>query len=290
MPTRVSINGAIFDEDAARVSVFDRGFLYGDGVFEVMRTYHGVPFAEAAHMERLARSALQVLIAMPLNESELAAEVRAVMRAACNEESYIRVMVTRGRGPMMLDPSVALSPTRVIIVAQLAPQPEGLYEDGVSVALVRASRPTDDTRAAGAKASNYLANLLALHEARERGAYEALIVGCDGSVIEGASSNVFLVKDGLLLTPPVSAGLLPGITRATVLEAARALGIGAREATMRQEDLYGADEVFITSTLREVVPVVTVDWRKVGSGHPGPTTKRLHDGFRRLVDREKTLG
>jgi branched-chain amino acid aminotransferase len=153
----------------------------------------------------------------------------------------------------------------------------------VAVCLLEASRPTDDARASGAKASNYLANLLALHEAKGKGAQEALMLGRSGQILEGASSNVFIVKDGKLRTPEPQPGILVGITRATVLEAAAHAGIEVEEAEVRPDDLYGADEAFITSSIREVMPVVVADGRTIGAGVPGPVTQRLHEGYRRLV-------
>jgi len=157
------------------------------------------------------------------------------------------------------------------------------YERGIAVTLLHASRPTDDERASGAKASNYLANLLAVHEAKQKGAQEALVLGRRGQILEGASSNLFIVTEGKVLTPEPQPGILVGITRASVLAAARAQGIEVAETTVRPEDLYGADEAFITSSIREVMPVVAADGRTIGSGAPGPVTKRLHEGYLRAV-------
>jgi branched-chain amino acid aminotransferase len=172
----------------------------------------------------------------------------------------------------------------VIIAAPLVPQPKAIYDEGVAVVCVRAPRPTDHGRAAGAKASNYLANLLAVHDARQRGGYEAILLGPGGEVLEGASSNVFVVANGQLRTPRLESAILAGITREGVLSAARAEGIPVEETALFPRDLYGADEVFITSTLREVVPVVRVDDHPIGSGGPGPVTKRLWAAFRRSID------
>ncbi len=281
MATRVSIDGVLHAEADAKVSVLDRGFLYGDSVFEVIRTYAGVPFALHAHLARLAESGSRVLIRMPVPIETLEREVLATLADAANAESYVRVVVTRGSGPLNYDPTTARDPLRVVIVAALAPQPDALYEDGVAVVSVRAARPTEQGRAAGAKASNYLANLLAVHEARQRGGYEAILLGPGGEVLEGASSNVFVVTSGRVRTPRVEAGILAGITRGVVLDVAAAAGIPVDETVLFPNDLYLADEVFITSTLREVVPVVLVDGRRVGKGRPGPATVRLSEAFRR---------
>jgi branched-chain amino acid aminotransferase len=280
---KVSIDGRVVDGDEARVSVFDRGFLYGDSVFEVFRTYGGVPFAQQEHLERLTRSAKRLMIPMPVSIETLSSEVRAALDAAGEGDWYIRVVVTRGTGPLTYDPTTATTPLRVIIVVPLSLPPAQYYERGVAVALLRASRPTDDERASGAKASNYLANLLAVHEAKQLGAQEALMLGRHGQILEGASSNIFIVKDGKLITPEPQPGILIGITRATVLAAASAEGIEVEEGEVHPQDLYDADEAFLTSSIREVMPVVSADGQKIGSGVPGPLTKRLHQAYRRVV-------
>jgi branched-chain amino acid aminotransferase len=288
--TKVSIDGVIHDEASAKISIFDRGFLYGDSAFEVMRTYGGRPFAEREHLERLAQSCARILIEMPVSIDALANDVAATLDAAKNQESYVRVIVTRGSGPISYDPTTAKNPTRVVLVVPLAPQPDAMYRDGVEVACLRASRPTEDPRAYGVKASNYLSNLLAVHEAKQRGAYEAVLLTGDGQVLEGASSNVFVVSGGAVRTPPLTTGILAGITRATVFDAARAAGIPLVEATVFPHELYAADEAFLTSTLREVLPVVRADGRTIGTGKPGPVTSRLHEAFRREVERRLAAG
>ena len=280
---KVSIDGQVVDSAEACVSVFDRGFLYGDSVFEVFRTYGGVPFAQREHLERLERSANRLMIPMPVSLETLSSEVAATLDAAGEGDWYVRVVITRGTGPLTYDPSTATEPLRVIIAAPVSLPPADHYERGIAVMLLHASRPTDDERASGAKASNYLANLLAVHEAKQNGAQEALVLGRRGQILEGASSNLFIVTEGKVLTPEPQTGVLVGITRATVLAAARAQGIEAAETAVRPEDLYGADEAFITSSIREVMPVVAADGRTIGSGAPGPVTKRLHEGYLRAV-------
>ena len=280
---KVSIDGNIVDSEEARVPVLDRGFLYGDSVFEVYRTYGGVPFAESEHLERLRRSAERLMIPMPVPMAKLAAEVRATLDAAGDGDWYVRVVLTRGSGPLTYDPTTASSPLRVIVVVPLNPYPAELYRRGAAVMLLRASRPTDDSRAAGAKASNYLANLLAVHEAHQHGAHEAILLGRRGQLLEGASSNLFIVKDEVILTPDVEPGILVGITRATVLDVCTSEGLTVSETEILPEDLYAADEAFITSSLREVMPVVAADGHKLGGGEPGQITKRLRDGYLRTV-------
>ena len=287
MTTRVSIDGTILAPEEARVSVFDRGFLYGDSVFEVYRTYDGAPFGEREHLERLARSAERLLISMPCSLEQLSREACVAHRATGNVDSYLRVVVTRGSGPMTYDPATAKDPLRVIIAAPVPKLPRAMYEEGVGVVVLQVSRPTDDRQAAGVKASNYLANLLAGHRAKQAGAHEAILTGRGGEVLEGASSNIFTLRDGVLRTPRVEAGILAGITRATVLAAAAEAGIPAEECALFPQDLYDADEVFITSSIREVVPVVSVDGEPVADGRPGEMVRRLHQAYRAVVG-EKT--
>jgi branched-chain amino acid aminotransferase len=284
----VSIDGAIVSPGDAKVSVYDRGFLYGDAVFEVLRTYAGVPFALGEHVARLRRSADRVLIAMPISDADLAAEITRAIEAAKNSESYARVVLTRGAGPLGLDPELASAPLRVILVEPVHPPPREAYADGVALATIHTKRAVDDTAAAGAKVSNYLANLLAVHEAKKRGAAEALIIDAHGHVVEGASSNIFVARGGTLVTPPESEGILAGITRAHVIELARALGVPCDLRALFPTDLYGADEAFITSSVREVIPAVIVDGRRIGDGKPGPLTRRLHRAFRERVGLGKT--
>lgn len=282
----VAIDGAILTPDAATVSVYDRGFLYGDAVFEVLRTYGGRPFALEEHLARLRRSAERVLIVLPVDEATLAREVEAALAAArsdASRESYVRVVVTRGSGPLSLDPDTATHPLRVILVEPVTPPSREAYLLGVAVVFVSTRRVADDTPASGAKITNYLASLLAMRDARARGAQEAIIVDARGRVVEGASSNVFVVTAGRLATPPESAGILAGITRAHILRAARDLGVPADERDLARDDLYGADEVFITSSIRELLPVIRVDDQTVGTGAPGPVSRALHRRFRESV-------
>jgi len=279
----VSLDGVLTPPEQASVSVFDRGFLYGDAVFEVLRTYGGRPFSLQEHLARLRRSADKVFIPMPVDEAILGREVEATLAAAGNPESYVRIVLTRGSGPLSLDPDTASHPLRVILVEPVTPPVRELYVRGIALAVVHGRRVTDDTAAAGAKVTNYLPNLLALREAKGRGAQEALFVDAGGHVLEGASSNVFVVAGGRVSTPPVAAGILPGITRAHVLAAAAALGIPTDERAVSLGELLAADEVFVTSSIRELLPVVRVDDRVVGAGTPGAVARALHRRFREDV-------
>lgn len=281
----VSIDGVVRSPDDARVSVFDRGFLYGDSVFETIRTYSGRPFALNEHLDRLWRSAELVFIDMPWTRQQLAREIDAALAAANNDESYIRVMVTRGQGEMGLDPSLAEVPVRVIIVGPLKPLPAQAYEHGASAVTFQTSRPSDAT-SPGAKIGNYLVAVLAMREAKKHGANEALIVDREGVISEGASSNVFLVRGGTLVTPPLSAGILAGITRRYALCAAQCLGIPVTEVCPSTDELLASDEVFVSSSIRELLPIVRVNGAVIGTGDVGPVTRALRAKFRQLVERD----
>lgn len=283
MSVAVMIDGELRPPGAWHVSVFDRGFLYGDSVFETLRTYRSVPFELGVHMDRLARSAALVFIDLPVPRATLEAEVLAALRAAQNSESYVRVMVTRGQGAMGLNPGLAERPSRVIIVQPLTPPPEHFYTDGVAAITYRTQRHVDATSAVGAKVGNYLVSVLAMREASHVGAVEALIVDARGAVLEGGTSNVFLVEKGRLITPDVSAGILAGITRAHLLEVAHELGVAVELRSPSVNDAYAADELFISSSIRELMPVVRLDDRAIGSGKPGPVFGRLLTAFRQRV-------
>ncbi len=280
----VSIDGSLVRPEDAKVSVFDRGFLYGDSVFEVFRTYEGTPFREREHLERLARSAERIFIDLPIDLETLSREIHEALDASELPNAYVRVVVTRGSGPIVLDPSTAVSPTRVIIVAPVTPPDPSLYEAGVPVISVRHAQSSSP--AAGAKASNYLDNLLAQREARAKGAHEAIFVSPTGDLLEGATSNVFVLRDGILMTPSLDLGILGGITRAMVMKAAEREGVACAEGRLSIETLELAEEVFITSSIREVMPVVRFDDRVIGRGVPGPVTRRLHATYRALIREE----
>ncbi|MGH7293929.1 MAG: aminotransferase class IV [Polyangiaceae bacterium] len=279
----VSIDGVLRAPGEAVVSVYDRGFLYGDAVFEVLRTYGGRPFALDEHLARLRRSASRVFIELPVGDDFLRAEIAAALAAAGGGEHYVRIVFTRGSGPLGLDPATASHPLRVLLVEPVTPPPREAYLHGIAVVTVATRRATEGPAAEGAKLANYLPNLLAVREARLRGAQEALVVDARGKVVEGASSNVFAVHAGRLATPPESAGILPGITRAHLLAAARDLGIVVDERELDPADLYAADEVFVSSSIRELLPVVRIDDRRVGGGAPGPVARALHRRFRASV-------
>jgi branched-chain amino acid aminotransferase len=279
----VMIDGELRPPGAQLVSVFDRGFLYGDSVFETIRTYGGAPFELKEHLGRLARSARLVFIDLPVPLETLEAEVLAAIAAANNPECYVRLMVTRGQGTLGLDPSLAERPLRVLIVQPLNLPARHHYEAGIAAISYRTQRQVDATSAVGAKVGNYLVSVLAMREAGRAGALEALIVDGHGCVLEGGSSNVFLVQGGVLVTPDVSAGILAGITRAHVLAVASELGIPVELRTPSLDEAHAADELFISSSIRELMPVVRLDDRPIGAGRPGPVFARVLAAFRRRV-------
>jgi branched-chain amino acid aminotransferase len=262
------------------VSVFDRGFLYGDSVFETLRTYNGKPFELEEHLLRLERSAELVFIPLPISRAELEREVLDAIASAGNRESYVRLMVTRGQGPLGLDPGLADRPRRVIIVQPLVPPPAEQYLRGIAAISYRTERVADATSAQGAKIGNYLISVLAMREARNAGAAEALIVDGQGRLLEGASSNIFLVARGKLVTPPLEAGVLAGITRAHLLRLAEELGIAVELSAVRLEETATADELFISSSIRELLPVIQLDGKRIGPGSPGPIFQSLLAAFR----------
>jgi branched-chain amino acid aminotransferase len=275
--TRVLIDGRITDESHATIPVFDRGFLYGDSVYEVMRTAGGRPVDLGLHLERLERSAAAIAIAAPTRDV-LVGAIRETLAAAGNAESYVRVVVTRGDGEIGLDPALADRPRLIVIVRPLVLPDAALYETGVGVAIVGVRRNPRRALDPAIKSGNYLNNILGLREAKARGAYECVMLNGEGWIVEGSTSNLFVVRAGDVRTPAFGDGLLDGITRRRVLELARAAGHHSDEAHLGPDDLYRADEAFLTSSLRGLLPIVRVDGRPIGAGGagvPGPITRAL---------------
>lgn len=287
MTATVWIDGKRFSAEAAQVSVFDRGFLYGDSVFETLRTYGKRPFALEEHLVRLERSAERVLIRMPLDRDGLRREVNEALAAVEHDESVLRLMLTRGRGESLgLDPGLSTTPLRVMLVMPLVPPAAQKYEHGIGVITYRAPRLADGTAAAGAKVGNYLAAVLAIDAARKASAEEALFVDTEQRVLEGSTSNVFAVLGGRLVTPPEELGILPGITRAHVLALAARRGLFTEIRPVSVDELFDAEELFISSSIRELLPVVSVDGRRIGDGRPGKTTLALLSDFREAARAE----
>jgi branched-chain amino acid aminotransferase len=284
----VNVNGRITGEQEAVVSVFDHGFLYGEGVYETLRTYRQRPFLLARHLARLRRSAGMIALNVPLGDGEFGDRIAETVAAAstsvpANTEWYIRVLLTRGVGELTYDPVATPTPSVVMIVKPYADPPAELYARGVRVILSSIVRNHPDTVNPMIKSNNLMNCALAMQEGYRRGAFEVVMRNYHGELAECSTSNLFVVKAGVVLTPPLSAGLLPGITRALLFEVGAAAGIGVRESVLRDEDLYGADEVFLTSTTREIMPIVQVEEQPIGSGLPGPVTKKLHEVFRAIA-------
>jgi len=291
----VNVNGRIVDQKDAVVPVFDHGFLYGEGVYETLRTYNGEPFLFDRHMRRLRGSADMMSLAVPLSDADIDRRFRDTMAAAGlgggpSGEAYIRILVTRGVGELTYDPTACPDPTVVIIVKPHVDPPDEVFSKGVRVALVPIVRNHPGSVSPLIKSNNLLNNALAMQEAFRRGGFEGVMRNYRGELAECTQSNLFIVKDGAALTPPIDAGLLPGITRASLFEIGAELGIPVREQVLRDADLFGADECFLTSTTREVAPIVQVDDRLIGSGVPGPVTNALLEGYRRKAHTLRSRG
>lgn len=280
---RVWIDGAEKSPENACVSVFDRGFLYGDSIFETLRTYRGQPFALEEHLHRLEESAARVFIDMPVSRQTLAEEVTRAVAQSQLDECYIRVMITRGRGALGLDPRLASDPLRVMLVAPLSPPPLEDYRDGIEVVTFETSRLGDATAAQGAKLGNYLVAVLASRKARAAGAKEALIVNAEGQAVEGATSNLFWFEGERLCTVPLEAGILPGITRHHLLKVAQSMGLAYGERVPTISELLASDGVFISSSIREMLSVVKIDGVPVAGGVVPARNRALHDRFRESV-------
>jgi branched-chain amino acid aminotransferase len=284
--TLVYIDGHRVSESDAKVSVFDRGLLYGDSVFETIATRGGRPFMLAEHVRRLRRSAELVFIDLRVDDQQVCGEVEQAVAASNNDECYVRLTLTRGVGDLGLDPELPQEPCRILIVAPLHRPPLEAYRSGIRAITYKTLRTVESTEASGAKIGNYLVAVLAMRRAKLARANEALIVNGDGWVVEGATSNLFFRVGEELLTPPVTAGILPGITRELVLEATQRLSWRLRYQCPTTDELYRADEVFITSSVRDMLAVVTIDDHAIGGGQPGPMYRELWQAYQALA-REK---
>jgi branched-chain amino acid aminotransferase len=285
-----SVDGIITPLHEAQVSVLDRGFQFGDGVFEALRTYGGRADFLEQHLSRLEQSCTLLHIELPWSRAELTHAVETAIAALPSAERAVRIMVTRGSLPEGLPPVSKATPTQprlVILVRPLGPSSSSLYEQGIRV--LSSAAPTSPLWA-GAKPTAYLNNLLAIGAAQRAGYDDALLLGAYGELLEGATSSAFLVRGGVLYTPPLSLGILPGITRDRVLGCAAESGIEAREKLLHIHDVYAADELFLTSSIRLIVAVVEVDGVRIGTGSPGPVTRRVDAAYRADVERlEKAL-
>jgi branched-chain amino acid aminotransferase len=279
----VSINGKLVPAAEATVSVFDHGLLYGDGVFEGMRVYGGKVFRLKEHVQRLFESACAIALKMPIDQAAVAEATSVTVAANQLTEGYVRLVVTRGAGTLGLDPNRCSNPQVIIIADNIVMYPAEYYESGMAIITSSVIRNHPAALSPRIKSLNYLNNILAKIEGLQAGCVEALMLNHKGEIAECTGDNIFLVKNGVLLTPPLDAGILAGVTRQVVLELAVAAGIPTREVALTKHDVYIADEVFLTGSAAEVVPVVNIDSRTIGDGKPGPITKLLKDLFGKAV-------
>jgi branched-chain amino acid aminotransferase len=282
-PPQVYINGTLYDKSEAKISVFDHGLLYGDGVFEGIRSYGGKVFRLREHLDRLWYSAKAIWLDIPMSKEALGRAIEETLAVNGIKDGYVRVLVTRGVGTLGLDPNRCTDPQVVIIADRIALYPPEFYEKGLEIITVSTVRNHPAAVSPRVKSLNYLNNILAKIEGLQAGCIEALMLNHKGEVAECTGDNIFLVRNGRVLTPPTEAGILEGITRDAVIDLARGMGIEVREAPLIKHDVYIADECFLTGTAAEVIPVVKVDSRKIGDGAPGPITRELMRRFHELT-------
>jgi branched-chain amino acid aminotransferase len=280
---KIYIDGKFYSEANAKVSVFDHGLLYGDGIFEGIRFYNGRVFRLGEHLDRLWDSARSICLEIPMSKGEMTEALLETIRQNHLRDGYIRLLVTRGIGNLGLNPEQCKTPSVIIIVAAIALYHENLYRKGLTVVTVATRRCSPGALNPAVKSLNYLNNVMARIEANLAGADEALMLNDGGNVAECTADNVFIVKRGQIVTPPVAAGALRGITRAAVLEIAAELEIKTLKADITRHDIYVADECFLTGTAAEIAPVVNVDARLIGSGKPGPITTRIMKRFHEIT-------
>ena len=281
----VSIDGRVGSPEEVTLKVTDNGFVFGDSAYETLRTYGGRPFELERHLLRLRRSIGLLGFDLKTSDDLIRARIDECLSFASNDESYLRVIVTRGVGDMSYRFERIAGPTMAIYVKPLEPVSETLYDKGANLVLVSIRRNPIEALNPAMKASNLINNALAAREAYAKGGFEALLLNTRGEVAECAGSNVFMVKDGRLLTPPLSCGILAGITREITLEIAATTGVPSEERVLYPEDLRGSDEMFITSSLKEIGPMVTLDGTPVGTGTPGPVTRALLGAYRARIQR-----
>jgi branched-chain amino acid aminotransferase len=283
MVTKVYVDGKYYDEAEARISVFDHGLLYGDGIFEGIRAYNGRVFKLKEHLDRLFCSAKAILLEVPLSHAELTAAVVETCRRNQIHDGYIRLVVTRGIGTLGLNPNRCKNPSVIIIADKIQLYPPELYKEGMEIITVPTVRNLHSALNPAIKSLNYLNNILAKIEANNAGCEEAVLLNAEGFVSECTGDNLFIVKEDTLQTPPLSAGALYGITRRVVLDIAAESGLKTIETNLTRYDLFNANECFLTGTGAEVVPIVKIDGRVIGVGKPGPVTARLVSQYHALT-------
>ena len=278
----ISINGKLVDKADAKVSVYDHGFLYGDGVFEGMRVYSGKVFRLREHIDRLYDSARSILLEIPLTPDAMVKAVEQTVKANGKPDAYIRLVISRGPGSLGLDPRKC-EPQVIIIVDDIQLYPHELYDNGLEIITASTIRNHPNALNPRIKSLNYLNNIVAKIEAIRAGCLEAIMLNTKGEIAECTGDNIFVIKRGVLKTPPTDAGILEGVTRNAVLELARAADIPTQETALTRHDVYTADEVFLTGSAAEVIAVVKVDGRVIGNGKPGSMTRQLRERFQKLV-------
>jgi len=282
----IYLDGKFVKEEEAKISVFDHGLLYGDGVFEGLRSYNGKIFKLDEHLIRLYNSAKAILLEIPLKFDEFKKVVIETVKKNNLKDSYIRIVVTRGVGDLGLDPRKCPKPTIFVIASRIQLYPESLYEKGIDVITVPTRRNLPESLNPAIKSLNYLNNILAKIEATNAGATEGLILNQFGYVSECTGENIFIVKGNTLKTPPISAGALEGITRKVVMDIGKNIGLEVKEENLTRYDIYTSDECFLTGTAAEIVPVVSVDRRIIGNGKPGKITMKIRNEFQIIIDLE----
>lgn len=286
MSIQIFIDGKFFPKEKAMVSVFDHGLLYGDGVFEGIRAYNGLVFKLKEHIDRLWESAHTLMLTIPMTKDQMRDAIVATLRKNKLRDAYIRVVVTRGVGDLGLDPRKCPRATVFIIADKIKLYPESLYQKGLEIISVATTRTQSEAVNPQIKSLNYLNNILAKIEAINSGYEEALLLNAQGYVSECTGENIFVVSGDALLTPPPYVGILRGITRAAAMEIGASIGLKVREEVLTRHDIYNADEVFLTGTAAEIVPIVKVDNRVIGSGKPGRRTAQILAAFRDLTCRD----
>ena len=282
---KIYIDGKYCDEKSAKISVFDHGLLYGDGVFEGIRAYNGRVFKLKEHIDRLFKSAKAILLTIPLSHEEMMCAVVETCRRNKLRDGYIRLVVTRGVGTLGLNPNRCINPSVIIIAGKIQLYPEELYRKGLEIITVPTVRNLHSALNPAIKSLNYLNNILAKIEAMNGGCEEAVMLNAEGFVAECTGDNIFILNGKQLRTPPLSAGALYGITREVVIELAQQAGLTVSEPNLTRYDLFNADECFLSGTGAELIPVVKIDGRLVGSGKPGPATGQLISAYRALTNR-----
>ena len=280
---KIYIDGKLYDKEDAKISVFDHGLLYGDGVFEGIRKYNGKIFKCVEHIDRLFESARAIGIRMPMSKKEVIKAMEDTLKANDLKDGYVRLLVTRGIGDLGLDPKLCEKPSVIIIADKIQLYPPEIYEKGLELITAATPRNHQEALSPRIKSLNYLNNIMAKMEGHQANVREVVMLNLDGYVCECSADNILLVKNGVLKTPPASAGILKGITRDTIMEIAQESGTEVREENITRFDLYVADEVFLCGTAAELIAAVKIDGRVINDGKPGPVFKELLGKFRELV-------